>query len=73
MADQLNFKIGQTVVARMAGASVTKTAEIFGVERSIVSKVISAFEKEGKTSTQKENSGRKRQMFDRDRRTHAYC
>ena len=44
----------------MAGASVTKTAELFTVERNTVWKVMTAFEKEGKTSSLKQNSGRKR-------------
>ena len=34
----------------MAGASVKKNTELFGVARSTVSKVTTAFEKEGKTS-----------------------
>ena len=42
MADLSDFKRGQTVGARMAGANVTKTTELF------VSKVMTAFEKEGK-------------------------
>ena len=50
MADQSDFKRDQIVGARMAGARVTKTAELFGVGRSTVPKVITAFEKEGKTS-----------------------
>ena len=52
----------------MAGASVTKNAELFGVANSSVSKVMRAFEIEGKTSP-KQNSGKKRKLSDRDRRT----
>ena len=49
MADLLDFKRGQIVGACMAGASVKKkTAELFGVAGSTVSKVTTTFEKEGK-------------------------
>ena len=48
MADLSDFKRGQIVGARMAGASGTKTTELFAVARSTVLKVMTAFEKEGK-------------------------
>ena len=47
MADQSDFERGQ-IVTRMAGVCVTNTAELFGVAKSTVSKVMRAFEKEGK-------------------------
>ena len=53
----------------MAGACVTKTAEIFSVARSTVSKSMVVFEKEGKTSSLKQNLERKRKLSDRDCRT----
>ena len=48
-----DFKRGQIVDARTADSSVTKSVELFGVARSTVSKEMTAFEKEGKTSTLK--------------------
>ena len=69
MADLSDFKRGQIVGACMAGASFTKTAELFGVARNTDLKVMTAFEKEGKTFLQEENSGRKRKLSSRDRRT----
>ena len=49
--------------------ALIKTAELFSVARSTVLKVITAFEKEGKTSSLNQNSGRKRNLSEWDRRT----
>ena len=59
MADLSDFKRSQIVGARMAGTSVTKSAELFGVARSNVRKVMTAFEKEGKTSSLKQKPWKK--------------
>ena len=56
MADLSDFKRGQIIGAPMAGASVTKTAEIFGVAKSSVLKVMTTIEKEGKTSLEESKS-----------------
>ena len=69
MADLPGFKKGQVVGTHMAEASVTKTTELFGVARSNVSKVMTAFEKERKTSSQKQNSGSERKLSYRDCQT----
>ena len=43
MADLSDFKRGQIVGVHIAGASVTKTTELFGVARNTVLKVMTAF------------------------------
>ena len=60
MAALSDFKRGQIAAARKAGASVTKTAKLFGVAWSIVSKVVKTSEKEGKIPSQNQNSGKAR-------------
>ena len=67
MADLSDFKGGKIVWARVVGANVTKPAILFGVAISIVSKVMTTFEAEGKTPLK--HSERKRKVFARDRRT----
>ena len=52
MSDFSDFKRVQIVDSRMVGASITKTAQMFGISKGIVSKVMIAFENENKTSQQ---------------------
>ncbi|XP_073422111.1 uncharacterized protein [Dendrobates tinctorius] len=53
----------------MAGASVTESARVLGVSRGTVSKVMTAFEREGKMSAAKHRSGRKSKLTERGRQT----
>ena len=57
-----DIKRSQLVGACMAGTSVTKITELFGVARSTVSKIMT-----GKTSSLKQNSGRNQKPSNRDR------
>jgi hypothetical protein len=59
MGDFSDFQRGQIVGARLAGASVTKMATLFGVYRAAVSKVVMTYTNHGRTSSAKRNSGRK--------------
>jgi hypothetical protein len=69
MGDLCEFERGQIVGARLAGASVIKTAILLGVWRAIVSKVMLAYTNHGKTTSAKRSSGRKSTLTERDRRT----
>ena len=68
MTNLSDFKSDQIIGARMAGATVTKTAELFSVASS-VSKAMTAFERKGKTCSLKQNSRRKQKLSDMNRRT----
>jgi transposase len=55
--DVSDFERGQIVGARLAGASVTKTATLLCVSKATVYKVMSAYTNHGKTTSAKKNSG----------------
>jgi len=53
------FQKGQIFSARLAVASVTRTAALLGTYRIAVCQVMTAYTNHGKTSSTKRNSGRK--------------
>jgi hypothetical protein len=50
MGDLSGFERGQSIGVHLAGASVTKTATLLGVSRVTISKVVSTYTNQGKTS-----------------------
>ena len=58
MRDLTDFEKGQIVGARVAEASINKTAELLGFSRATVSRTMSEFEKHGETSNNWSSSGR---------------
>ena len=64
--DLIDFQRGVIVGARLTGASATEMARLADVSRATVSKVMVAWNTEGKTSSAKGNNGRKLKLRDRD-------
>jgi predicted transcriptional regulator len=69
MGNLSEFQRGQIVGARLAGASVIKSATLLGASRAAVSKFTMEYTTHGNTSATKRNSGRKSKPSERDRRT----
>jgi transposase len=63
-----DFERGHIADARLAAASVTKTATLLGVSRATVPKVMLAYTNHGKTTSAKRNSERKSTLTERYRR-----
>jgi transposase len=63
-----NVERGQSVGARLAGASVIKSATLLDASRATVSEVMSTYTNHGKTTSAKRNSERKSKLTEEDRR-----
>ena len=69
MGDLSDFQGGQAVEAPLAGAFVITTVSLLSVSSAAVAEVMTACTEDGKTSSAKGNSGRKRKLSERDRCT----
>jgi len=65
MGDFSDFQKGRIVGVHLAGASVTRTATLLGVSKAVVSKVMTSYTNNGRTSSAKRNSGQKPKLSER--------
>ncbi|GBM39962.1 hypothetical protein AVEN_231380-1 [Araneus ventricosus] len=68
ISDLTDFERGQIFSSRLVGASVTTTANIIGVTRAAVSKVMTAYRMQGKTTSVKNNCAQKSKLSEIDLR-----
>ena len=68
MGDLSDFQSGKTAGARMAGTTVAEIAQLIGILRGTVSKVMTAYKKDSKNSSTKHKSGRTSCLSEMDRR-----
>ena len=69
MRDLSDLQRGKIVGARMAGATVTETAQSLGISRGTVFKVMTAYEEDIKNSSAMHKSGRSSSLSEMDRIT----
>ncbi len=67
MSDLTDFRRGQIVGARLAGATVTETSQFLDSYRETVSKVMTAYTQCGKRSSAKPNIGWKENLGEKTR------
>ena len=73
MHDLTELEKGQIVGARIVGASVTKTADVLGFSRAIISRTMTEFKKHGKTSSNRNNYGLTCKLIKRPTNIKTHC
>ncbi|PSN51747.1 hypothetical protein C0J52_13463 [Blattella germanica] len=68
MCDLTESQRGMMVGARMVGASAVTVENVVGVSKGTESNVMRTYSMHGQTPSEKQNSGRKTILSDRDRR-----
>ncbi|GFV70555.1 transposable element Tc1 transposase [Trichonephila clavipes] len=67
MSDFSDVKRGMMIDARLTGASLSRTANLVGISRTTMSRVMTTYTNLGKVSSAKLDSERKLKLMDCDR------